>query len=113
MGTTKDELIELLVKKGISDSKVIKAMREVDRAYFVPDEMKANAYDDEPLPIGYQQVISQPYLVAYMAQELMLKADDIILEVGTGSGYNAAVLSNIVSHETVIAKGVKRNLEFP
>jgi len=91
-------------------------MWDVDRSLFVPDEMKPHAYEDRPLPIGRDQTISQPYIVAYMAQELRAKGGDTVLEVGTGCGYNAAVLSKIVSQVYSIeiidwlAKLAKNNL---
>jgi len=97
--TTKEEMIEdQLKRRGITDPEVLKAMWDVDRTLFVPEDMKPHAYEDRPLPIGRNQTISQPYIVAYMAQELKAGGGDIILEVGAGCGYNAAVLSKIVSH---------------
>lgn len=87
-----------LKRRDIVDPKVINAMREVDRAKFVPEDLVGRAYEDGPLPIGKEQTISQPYIVAYMAQALKLSKEDIVIEVGTGCGYNAAVLSQIVSH---------------
>jgi protein-L-isoaspartate(D-aspartate) O-methyltransferase len=99
METTKMEMIEYQLKgRGIIDPMVINAMLEVDRTLFVPEELVSRAYDDGPLPIGKEQTISQPYIVAYMAQELKLNPGDIVMEVGTGCGYNAAVLSRIASH---------------
>lgn len=99
MSTTKEEMIKVqLENRGIKDERVLEAMREVDRSLFVPEEIREHAYEDRPLPIGKQQTISQPYIVAYMAQELDLKTDDVILEIGTGCGYNAAVLSRLVKH---------------
>lgn len=97
--TTKEEMIEdQLKRRGIADPEVLKAMWDVDRTLFVPEEMKPHAYEDRPLPIGRDQTISQPYIVAYMAQELKAGGEDVVLEVGAGCGYNAAVLSQIVSH---------------
>lgn len=97
--STKEEMIDRqLQRRGISDPEVLQAMQEVDRSVFVPEEMKPHSYEDRPLPIGKDQTISQPYIVAYMAQELHLNAKDIVLEVGTGCGYNAAVLSKLASH---------------
>lgn len=81
---------------GISDPAVLAAMREVPREEFVPSELRRFAYEDGPLPIGDGQTISQPFMVAYMTQELELGIDDRVLEIGTGSGYAAAVLSRIV-----------------
>lgn len=96
--STKEEMLEKQLKnRGISDSKVLKAMEEIDRSLFVPEEMKPHAYEDRPLPIGKNQTISQPYIVAYMAEKLQPKPTDKVLEVGTGCGYNAAVLSRLVS----------------
>jgi protein-L-isoaspartate(D-aspartate) O-methyltransferase len=82
-----------LVPRGIRDPRVLDAMRNVPRHEFVPDEVLARAYEDEPLPIGRGQTISQPFIVAYMAQALELRGSERILEVGSGSGYAAAVLS--------------------
>ena len=71
-------------------------MEAVPRHLFVPEEYQDRAYDDGPLPIGYGQTISQPYIVAYMTELLNVGPDDVVLEIGTGSGYQAAVLSRIV-----------------
>ena len=99
MYATQEEMIEKQIKKrGVKDPEVIRAMWEVDRALFVPAELQEKAYEDGPLPIGEDQTISQPYIVAYMAEQLQLNSEDIVLEVGTGCGYNAAVLSRIVKH---------------
>ena len=81
----------------VTDARVIAAMREVPRHRFVPEPRRAEAYGDHPLPIGYGQTISQPSLVAYMTQELRPRTDDRVLEIGTGSGYQAAVLSKLVA----------------
>jgi protein-L-isoaspartate(D-aspartate) O-methyltransferase len=97
--TTKQEMIEIQLKgRDIHDPKVIDAMAKVDRMLFVPAELKNQAYKDGPLPIGKEQTISQPYIVAYMAQALRLTQEDVVLEIGTGCGYNAAVLSRLVRH---------------
>lgn len=99
MNATKDEMIEFQLKRrDIVDPKVIKAMEEVDRTQFVPEELADRAYEDGPLPIGMEQTISQPYIVAYMAQALDLGEEHVVLEVGTGCGYNAAVLSKLAAH---------------
>jgi len=79
----------------IVDPRVLAAMREVPRHRFVPPEMAAQAYDDTPLPIGYGQTISQPYIVAYMTQALEVRPEHRVLEIGTGSGYQEAVLARI------------------
>lgn len=81
--------------RGIRDSRVLGAMRKVPRHAFVPDEMKLYAYADEPLPIGQGQTISQPYIVAYMTETLNLAGGEKVLEVGTGSGYQTAVLAEL------------------
>ena len=85
-----------IVSRGISNPAVIRAMLEVPRHKFVPPELADSAYDDTPLPIGWGQTISQPYIVALMTELLEPQPADEILEVGTGSGYQAAVLSRIV-----------------
>ena len=85
-----------LKARGIKDEKVLKAMRKVPRHLFVPDNMKVQAYNDEPLPIGEGQTISQPYIVAYMTEVLSLKKNEKVLEIGTGSGYQSAILAEIV-----------------
>lgn len=93
---TKEDMIEFQLKgRGISDLHVLQAMEEVDRSLFVPEEVKDKVYEDRPLPIGKDQTISQPYIVAYMAEQLELKKSDKVLEVGTGCGYNAAVISRL------------------
>lgn len=86
-----------LAARGIADTRVLSAMAKVPRHEFVPEELQDEAYIDSPLPIGYRQTISQPYIVAFMTQALAPKADDKILEVGTGSGYQAAVLAELVA----------------
>jgi protein-L-isoaspartate(D-aspartate) O-methyltransferase len=98
MATKEDMIVRQLQGRDISDPDVIDAMRNVDREDFIPEDMRRHAYDDGALPIGRGQTISQPYIVAYMAQLLDLEKNHIVLEVGTGCGYNAAVLANIVSH---------------
>jgi protein-L-isoaspartate(D-aspartate) O-methyltransferase len=83
--------------RGIDDPKTLRVMAKVPREKFVPKEMRARAYEDRPLPIGYGQTISQPFIVAFMTQELKPKASDRVLEIGTGSGYQAAVLAELVA----------------
>lgn len=85
-----------LMARDITDSATLKAMRTVKRHEFVPEEVKQYAYADGALPIGNDQTISQPYIVAYMTQALQSKPNDKVLEIGTGSGYQAAVLAEIV-----------------
>jgi protein-L-isoaspartate(D-aspartate) O-methyltransferase len=83
---------------GVKNKSVLDAMRRVLRHEFVPDRLKSQAYVDMPLPIGYDQTISQPYIVAYMTELLDPKKEHKVLEVGTGSGYQAAVLAELVKH---------------
>ncbi|RJP23932.1 MAG: protein-L-isoaspartate(D-aspartate) O-methyltransferase [Candidatus Abyssobacteria bacterium SURF_5] len=83
--------------RGIRDERVLAAMLLVPRHEFVPQELRHQAYEDHPLSIGENQTISQPYMVAVMTQELMLRPSDVVLEVGTGSGYQAGVLSRLTS----------------
>ena len=83
---------EQLERRGISDKRILTAFEAVPRHLFVPEEYSYAAYDDGPLPIGFGQTISQPYIVALMTNYLKLKGDERLLEVGTGSGYQAAIL---------------------
>lgn len=84
-----------IVARGITDEKVITAMRNVPRHLFVSEALTDQAYGDFPLPIGEQQTISQPYIVAEMTQALQLSKEDRVLELGTGSGYQAAIIAQI------------------
>lgn len=86
---------EQIIARGVTDTQVVKAMKRIQRHLFVPEDYTGMAYADRPLPIGYSQTISQPYIVAYMTEILDLKPDDKVLEIGTGSGYQAAVLAEI------------------
>jgi protein-L-isoaspartate(D-aspartate) O-methyltransferase len=86
-------VVEQLEQRGISDPRVLEAMDWVPRHEFVPLKLLELAYNDRALPIGYEQTISQPYTVAFMCQEARIAATDRVLEIGTGSGYGAAVLS--------------------
>lgn len=86
---------EQLLKRGITDTRVLEAFRNVARHEFVPPELLAEAYNDHPLPIGSGQTISQPYMVALMTQQLRLKGHERVLEIGTGSGYQAAILAEL------------------
>lgn len=88
---------EHLMGRGIRNQAVIKAMREVPREAFVDESLAEQAYEDHPLPIAGGQTISQPYIVAYMTEALELHSSDRVLEIGTGSGYAAAILGRIVS----------------
>jgi protein-L-isoaspartate(D-aspartate) O-methyltransferase len=87
---------EQIEARGVRDERVLAAMRETPRHLFVPEALREYAYDDRPLPIGSQQTISQPYIVAFMTEQLRPEPDDVMLEIGTGSGYQAAVLSRLV-----------------
>jgi protein-L-isoaspartate(D-aspartate) O-methyltransferase len=82
-----------IAARGVKDKRVLDAMRTVPRHAFVPEEIAQHAYRDSPLPIGYDQTISQPYIVAYMSEALDVQPHHRVLEIGTGSGYQAAVLS--------------------
>ena len=84
-----------LVTRGINDARVLAAMAKVPREEFVAPDSRAASYEDGPLPIGYAQTISQPYIVAFMTEQLRLKPSDRVLEVGTGSGYQAAILAEL------------------
>jgi len=88
-------LSDQLIPRGINDEHVLDAMRNIPRHLFIPPDLRYLAYADAPLPIGHRQTISQPYIVALMTQLLELKGEEKILEVGTGSGYQAAILAQI------------------
>ncbi len=91
-------MVQLQIRaRGVDDERVLAAVRKVPRHLFVPLELRPFAYGDEPLPIGEGQTISQPYIVAYMTSALELKGTEKVLEIGTGSGYQAAVLAEIAS----------------
>ncbi len=90
--TERQDLVDKISLKGIFDISVLKAISEVERHNFVPDAMKHHSYKDVALPIGHGQTISQPYTVAFMTQALRLKSANKVLEIGTGSGYQAALL---------------------
>ena len=81
--------------RGVKDKRVLNAMEKVPRHKFVPKYLEEQAYFDEPLPIGEGQTISQPYIVAYMTEQLMLNGDERVLEIGTGSGYQSAILAEL------------------
>jgi protein-L-isoaspartate(D-aspartate) O-methyltransferase len=102
-----------IIARGVRDDKVIQAMRKVERHLFVPENLKSYAYDDEPLPIGDGQTISQPYIVAYMTEALELKGEERVLEIGTGSGYQTAVLAEIAKdvHTVEIVDALSRKAQ--
>ena len=98
---------EQLVKRGINDRRVLDAMRVMPRHLFVPEEFKRQAYEDRPVPIGEGQTISQPYIVAFMTERLRLKPHHSVLEIGTGSGYQTAILCHL-SHYVYSVERVSR-----
>ena len=101
----REQMIESqLVPRGLSDGRVIQAMRDVPRELFVPSKQVAAAYDDGALQIGYGQTISQPFTVAFMCAALDPAPNDRVLEIGTGSGYGAAVLSRLVDHVDTVER---------
>ena len=83
--------------RGINDERVLAAMAKVPREEFIPADARVEAYEDGPLPIGYDQTISQPYIVAFMTEQLRPKPSDRVLEIGSGSGYQAAILAELVA----------------
>jgi len=89
-------VVSQIAARGIADPRVLAAMRQVPRHLFVPESEVASAYDDRPLPIGHGQTISQPYIVALMTELARPHPSDIVLEIGTGSGYQAAVIAGLV-----------------
>jgi protein-L-isoaspartate(D-aspartate) O-methyltransferase len=96
-GAARRRMVEKqIIARGIDDQRVINAMLKVPRHLFVPDDYRHYAYSDTPVPIGHGQTISQPYIVALMTEELNVSNADRVLEIGTGSGYQAAVLAEIV-----------------
>ncbi|WP_268939402.1 protein-L-isoaspartate(D-aspartate) O-methyltransferase [Paradesulfitobacterium ferrireducens] len=97
-------MVDVLKQEGIKDEAVLAGMQAVPRHFFVPREMSDYAYDDEALRIEAGQTISQPYIVALMAQALELKSGDRVLEIGTGSGYSAAVLSRLAARVYTIER---------
>ncbi len=97
-GTIRERMVqEQLIPRGISDARVLNALREVPRHCFVDDALRSRAYGDFPLPIASGQTISQPYIVALMTEALALEGSERVLEIGTGSGYQAAILSRLCS----------------
>jgi protein-L-isoaspartate(D-aspartate) O-methyltransferase len=102
-----------LMTRGINDERVLAAMAKVPREEFVAPESRVASYEDGPLPIGYGQTISQPYVVAFMTEQLRPKPSDRVLEVGTGSGYQAAILAELVSkvYSIEIVEPLAKNAE--
>src|SRR5256886_15140107 len=90
---------EQLVPRGITDARVLEAMRKVPRHLFLEEALADRAYDDSALPIGEKQTLSQPYIVALMTQALALRPTDKVLEIGTGSGYQTAILAELAERD--------------
>ncbi|HEX2054578.1 MAG TPA: protein-L-isoaspartate(D-aspartate) O-methyltransferase [Actinomycetota bacterium] len=96
MRPTREVLVERDVKGlGVKDERVLEAMRDVPRHLFVPEEQRSRAYENRPLPIGFGQTISQPYIVGLMSELLDVQPGEKVLEIGTGSGYQAAILAEL------------------
>jgi protein-L-isoaspartate(D-aspartate) O-methyltransferase len=112
-----DMISTQLVRRGIVDRRVLEAIDQTPRHLFVPEELEPQAYDDNPLHIGDGQTISQPYIVAFMTEMLDLRPEDKVLEIGTGSGYQAAILASLVREVITIervedlARRAQRRLE--
>ncbi len=99
------EMVERdIAGRGVRDARVLAAMRDLPREAFVPASRRDQAYDDRPLPIGARQTISQPYIVALMCEALQLTGDERVLEIGTGSGYAAAVLSRLAAQVDTVER---------
>ena len=97
LAAQRQRMVEQQLKpRGIKDERVLAAMAKVPREEFIPVDVRADAYEDGPLPIGYDQTISQPYVVAFMTEQLRPKPSDRVLEIGSGSGYQAAILAELV-----------------
>jgi len=108
---------EQIERRGIKDSRVIEVMKKVERHKFVDEGLQDRAYRDSPLPIGQSQTISQPYIVALMTEKLELKGDENVLEIGTGSGYQAAILAELckkvfsIERDPFLAKRARKTLD--
>jgi len=106
-----------IVARGVRDPRVLDAIRSVPRELFVPQPLRASAYDDTPLPLACGQTISQPYIVAYMTEVLRLRGDERVLEIGAGSGYQTAILARLARQifsaelEPDLARGARARLE--
>lgn len=91
-------LREQIAARGVTDARVFEAFRAVPRELFVPPNLRASAYDDTPLPLAHGQTISQPFIVALMTEMLRLRGEEKVLEIGTGSGYQTAILAKLTRH---------------
>lgn len=117
MDANETMLREQIIGRGISDARVLDAFRSVPRELFVPPNLRASSYEDGPLPLACSQTISQPYIVALMTQMLQLRGHETVLEIGSGSGYQTAILARLVRHvysaelEPDLASGVRERLE--
>ena len=114
----RDRMVERQLRnRGIADERVLAAMAEVPREEFVPEPVRRSAYNDSALPIGHEQTISQPWVVAAICQALHLQGSEQVLEIGTGSGYSAAVLARLAGHVVSLerlpdlAESARRNLD--
>jgi protein-L-isoaspartate(D-aspartate) O-methyltransferase len=114
--TLRNQMVDRQIAgRGVRDPRVLEAMRAIPREEFVPERLAESAYDDSPLPIGEEQTISQPYVVALMAEALEIRPEDKVLEIGAGSGYAAAVLSRlgrevyaVERHESLVQEAEER-----
>jgi len=104
-------LDEQLTARGIRAARVLAALGRVDRAYFVPDHLRSDAYADRALPIACEQTISQPYIVALMTEALELSGSERVLEIGTGSGYQAAVLAELAAWVVTVERHAELSRE--
>jgi protein-L-isoaspartate(D-aspartate) O-methyltransferase len=105
--TTIDDMVDFQIqRRGITDERILNVMRKVQRHLFIPRSQQIYAYEDHPLPIGMEQTISQPYIVAEMTNVLQLNPNDRVLEIGTGSGYQAAILS-LLAKEVFTVERIK------
>jgi protein-L-isoaspartate(D-aspartate) O-methyltransferase len=118
MPDANDKMIERqIVARGVRDARVLDALRSIPRELFVPPTLRASAYDDTPLPLDRGQTISQPFIVALMSELLRLRGDEKVLEIGTGSGYQTAVLSRLArivysaEVEPDLMRGVRERLD--
>ena len=100
----RQQMVELLIQRGIKDPRVLDAFRRVPRHLFLDEALRPQGYGDHPLPIGEKQTISQPYMVAIMTEALQLTGSEKVLEVGTGSGYQAAILAELADRVFTIER---------